>query len=59
MSPLELVKTAIPLMIKVFQRETDLEILTDVAWALSYLSRERFHEYIGTGIIPSLVSYLK
>lgn len=57
---LELVAKATPTMAAVLLRETDIDVLTDAAWALSYLSRTEatVEGVVATGVVPSLVHYL-
>lgn len=57
---LELVEKAIPTLSAVIQKESDPDVLTDAAWALSYLSRTnaKAAELVSTGIIPALVKHL-
>jgi len=41
--------------------ETDPEVLTDVSWAICYLSEgneDRIQQVIDTGIIPSLIKHI-
>jgi len=57
----EQVKRAIPTLSRVIQEENDAEVLTDAAWAMSYLSdgdENRIQLVVDTGIIPSLVKHL-
>ncbi len=57
----ELVKNAIPTLAKVIKDEVDSEVLTDAAWAISYLSdgdEARIDLIIKTGIIPHLIKLL-
>jgi hypothetical protein len=57
----EAVKRSIPTLSKVIQEEVDAEVLTDAAWAMSYLSdgdEHRINMVIQTGIVPALVKHL-
>jgi len=57
----DLVKKAIPTLSRVMQEEVDPEVLTDAAWAISYLSdgdENRIDMVIQTGIVPALVKHL-
>jgi len=58
---LEKVEKATPTMAAVMKRETDPDVLTDAAWALSYLSRveSKLEAVVSTGVVPSLVQYLE
>jgi len=57
---LELVDIAIPTLANVVQRETDVDVLTDATWALSYLSRHesKVGAVVATGVVPALVHLL-
>ena len=58
----DLVKKAIPTLSRVMQEEVDPEVLTDAAWAISYLSdgdENRIDMVIQTGIVPALVKHLE
>jgi len=57
---LKMVEAAIPTLSAVIQKESDLDVLTDAAWAMSYLSRteSKVEHVVSTGIIPSLVRHL-
>lgn len=57
-----LVKAAIPTLCAVLINSTESEVLTDAAWALSYLSdgdETRIDMVIQTGVIPALVRHLE
>lgn len=58
---INLVSPAIPTLAAVLMRETDIDVLTDAAWALSYLSRreQEVARLVETGVIPSLVKQLE
>jgi importin subunit alpha-1 len=52
---------AIPVFCKVLKEESDAEVLTDAAWALSYLSDgddKRIQLVLNTGVLPFLVKLL-
>lgn len=54
----EFVKNSIPVLGKVIQESTDTEVLTDAAWALSYLSDgddNRIDMVIKAGVIAPMV----
>lgn len=57
----QLVESAIPTLSMIFQREKEIDVLSDAAWALSYLSRPETKaiKVLETGIIPSLVYYFE
>ena len=55
-------KEAIPILASVVIKEDDPEVLSDAAWALSYLSDgsdSRIQSVIDTGCVPRLVALLK
>ncbi len=58
---LELVSPATEILARVIQVETDMEVITDAAWALSYLSRteSKIDSVISTGVTPYLVRHLE
>jgi len=58
---LGLVEITIPTVIKIIQRETDLEIVTSAVSAIFYTfkTKSEIQKLVETGVIPSLVSYLK
>lgn len=58
---LKLVEVAIPTLCEVLKTQSDTEVLTDSAWALSYLSRseKKIDVVIETGVIPALVKQLE
>lgn len=58
----ELVQEAIIPLAKVLQTEDDPEILTDAAWAMSYLSdgdEDVVQLVVNTGVVPSLIALLR
>jgi len=57
----ELVKEAIVPLAQVMKEEEDPEILTDAAWALSYLSdgdEDVVQLVVDTGVVPALIKHL-
>jgi len=56
---LSLVKDATPVICEILMKETDTEILSDAAWSLAYLSRERNSVIETSGVIPHLVRHLE
>ncbi len=58
---LALVEEAIPTLANVIQRESDVDVLTDATWAMSYLSRQesKVAQVVQTGVVPALVRILE
>jgi importin subunit alpha-1 len=57
----DLVKDSIPVFAQVLKTSTESEVLTDAAWAMSYLSdgdNDRIDLVIQTGVIPKLIELL-
>lgn len=57
----ESVKIAIPILAKMMTVSTESEVLTDAAWALSYLSdgeEQRIQLVIDTGVLPHLLKHV-
>lgn len=58
--PIVDVEIAIPTVCRIIQVENDVELLIDVAWALTYLSREsRIKPIVESGVVPKLINLLK
>lgn len=57
----ELVKRAIPSLIKVITENDSEEIITDISWALSYLSdgaKESIDDFLDPNLLTKLISLL-
>ncbi|KAM3141605.1 hypothetical protein pb186bvf_006210 [Paramecium bursaria] len=55
------VKNALPVFCRIIIDETDIEVLTDACWALSYLSdgeNSRLQQVIDSGVVPTLIKLL-
>jgi len=57
---LEKVEIATPTMAAVIKRESDMDVITDAAWALSYLSRveSKLDAVVESKVVPALVHHL-
>jgi len=58
---LEIVETAIPTLVKIVQRETAFGTVRNAVSALFYFLRgeSKIQKVVETGVVPSIVSYLR